>query len=143
MILAAMGGFSTGSTASLPRSGVPAVEMVFVLVEVLIVATVVVIAMIYDPSRPLRANYLLVAGGLVTMATADRVIAYLRSVDIESGDLWGGIGFIVGPLHGRVRDARAVASGAGIARTAAATLRSWFCPTAGSSGSQCCSRSTC
>jgi diguanylate cyclase (GGDEF)-like protein len=98
MILAAMSGFFTGSTASLPRSGVPSLEMVFVSVEVLIVATVVVIAMIYDPSRTLRANYLLVSGGLVMMATADRVIAYLRSVDIESGDLWGGIGFIVGPL---------------------------------------------
>ena len=98
MILAALSGFSTGSIASLPRSGVPAFEMVFVSVEVLIVATVVVIAMIYDPSRPLRANYLLVSGGLVIMASADRVIAYLRSVDIESGDLWGGIGFIVGPL---------------------------------------------
>lgn len=98
LILAAMGGFMTSSTASLPRSGVPAVEMAFVLAEVLIVAVVVVIAMIYDPSRPSRANYLLMAGGLVTMSSADRVIAYLRSVDIGGGDLWGGIGFIVGPL---------------------------------------------
>ena len=98
MILAAMGGFMTGSTASLPRSGFPAVEMAFVLTEVVIVATVVVIAMIFDPNRPLRTNYLLVSGGLVTMASADRVIAYLRSVNIEGGDLWGGIGFIIGPL---------------------------------------------
>lgn len=98
MILAAMGGFYSGSTASLPRSGVPAVEIAFVMAEVLIVAMVVVIAMIYDPSRPSRASYLLAAGGLVMMASADRVVAYFRSVDFDSGALLGGIGFIVGPL---------------------------------------------
>jgi diguanylate cyclase (GGDEF)-like protein len=98
IILAAMGGFHTGSTASLPRSGIPAVEMTFVLALVGLVAAVVVIAMIYDPSSPSRNNYLLLAGGLVMMATADRVIAYFRSVGIESGELWGGIGFVLGAL---------------------------------------------
>ena len=63
LILAAMSGFRTGSIAAVPRSGVAAVEILFVLVEVVIVATVVLIAMIYDPSRPSRANYLLIAGG--------------------------------------------------------------------------------
>lgn len=98
MILAAMGGFFTGSTASLPRSGIPAVEIAFVSAELLIVAAMVVIAMIYDPSRPLRINYLLLASGLVVMASADRIIAYFRSVGIETGELWGGIGLIVGPM---------------------------------------------
>ncbi|WP_006245563.1 putative bifunctional diguanylate cyclase/phosphodiesterase [Mycolicibacterium tusciae] len=98
LILAAMGGFNTGSTASLPRSGVTAVELGFVLAEVLLVAAVVVIAMIYDPSSPSRTNYLFMAGGLVTMAAADRVVSYLRSTDLDNGDLWGGIGFILGPL---------------------------------------------
>jgi len=97
MILAAMGGFSTGSTASLPRSGIPAVEIAFVSAELLIVAVVVVIAMIYDANRPQRVNYLFLASGLVLMASADRVIAYFRSVGIDSGEHWGGIGLILGP----------------------------------------------
>ena len=98
LILAAMSGFRTGSIAAVYRSGVAAVEIFFVLVEVVIIATVVLVAMIYDPSRTSRATYLLIAGGLVTMAAADRMIAYFRSVGIESGELWAGIGLIVGPL---------------------------------------------
>jgi diguanylate cyclase (GGDEF)-like protein len=98
LILAAMSGFRTGAIAAVPRSGVAAVEIVYVLLEVFIVAVVVLIAMIYDPGRPSRATYLLMAGGLVTMAAADRMVAYFRSVGMESGELWAGIGLIVGPL---------------------------------------------
>lgn len=98
LILAAMGGFGTQSTAALPRSGNAAVEIVFAVAELLLVGTAVVIAMVYDPSRPYRMNYLLLAGGLVSMAVADRVVTYLRSVGAESAELWGGIGFILGPL---------------------------------------------
>ena len=98
LILAAMSGFRTGSAAAFARSSVAAVEIAFVLAEVIIVAAVVLVAMIYDPSRPSRATYLLMAGGLVTMAAADRMVAYFRSVGLESGELWAGIGLIVGPL---------------------------------------------
>ncbi|MFI5507959.1 putative bifunctional diguanylate cyclase/phosphodiesterase [Mycobacterium sp. NPDC051804] len=98
LILAAMSGFRTGSIGAVPRSEIVAVEIFFVLVEVVIIAAVVLVAMIYDPSRPSRATYLLMAGGLVTMAAADRMIAYFRSVGIESGELWAGVGLIVGPL---------------------------------------------
>ena len=98
LILVAMGGFGTSSTASLPRSGVPVVDIVFAVAALLLVASAVVIAMIYEPGRPYRRNYLLLAGGMVTMAASDRVVAYFRSVGVEGGDLWGGIGLIVGPM---------------------------------------------
>ncbi|VEG52968.1 diguanylate cyclase/phosphodiesterase [Mycolicibacterium aurum] len=98
LILAAMGGFGAGSTASLPRSGIPAVEVVFAVAELMLVAAAVVIAMIYAPDRPYRRNYLLLATGLVTMAASDRLVAYFRSVGVEGGDLWAGIGLIVGPM---------------------------------------------
>ncbi len=98
LILAAMGEFGTSSTASLPRSGVPVLDVMFAVAELLLVATAVVIAMIYEPGRPFRRNYLLLASGLVTMAASDRVVAYFRSVGVDGGDLWGGIGLIVGPM---------------------------------------------
>lgn len=98
LLLAAMSGFRTGSIAAVPGSGAARVEIVYVLIEVFIVAALVLVAMIYDPSRPSRATYLLMAGGLVMIAAADRMVAYFRSVGIESGELWAGIGLIVGPL---------------------------------------------
>lgn len=98
LILAAMGGFGTSSTASLPRSGVHSLDIVFAVAELLLVAAAVVIAMIYAPGRPYRTNYLLLASGLVTMAASDRVVAYFHSVGVEGGDIWGGIGLIIGPM---------------------------------------------
>lgn len=98
LILAAMGGFGTKSTGALPRSGEPAVEMVFALSELLLVAAAVVVAMVYDAERPYRTNYLLLVGGLVTMAAADRIVTYLRAVDAVGAELWGGLGLILGPL---------------------------------------------
>lgn len=98
LILVVMGGFGAGSTESLPRSGVPSVEVAFAVTEVLLVAAAVVLAMFYEPGRPYRKNYLLLAGGILTMAASDRLVAYLRSVGVDGGDLWGGIGLIVGPM---------------------------------------------
>ncbi|OBK20710.1 diguanylate phosphodiesterase [Mycobacterium asiaticum] len=98
LILATLGGYGAGSTASLPRSGNPVFEVVFALGEVALVATVVLIAMVYDPNRPYRTNYLLLAGGLVFMAVSDRVIAYFQSVGLDRGQLIGGIGLILGPV---------------------------------------------
>ncbi|MDW5613817.1 MULTISPECIES: putative bifunctional diguanylate cyclase/phosphodiesterase [Mycolicibacterium] len=98
LILAAMGGFGTNSTASLPRSGVPAVDVAFAVAQLLLVAWAVVMAMVYEPGRPYRKNFLLLAGGLVMMAASDRVVAYFRSVGAEGGELWGGIGLIIGPM---------------------------------------------
>lgn len=98
LILAVMGDFGTSSTESLPRSGVPVIEVAFAVAELLLVAWAVVIAMIYEPGRRYRKNFLLLAAGMVTMAASDRVVAYLRSVQVEGGDLWAGVGFIVGPV---------------------------------------------
>lgn len=98
LILAAMGDFGTRSTDSLPRSGIPALDIVFAIAETLLVAWAVVTAMIYEPGRPYRKNYLLLAGGLVMMAASDRLVAYFRSIGVDGGDLWGGIGIIVGPV---------------------------------------------
>ncbi|OBG85800.1 diguanylate phosphodiesterase [Mycobacterium sp. E802] len=98
LILAAMGDFGTHSTASLPRSGVPTLDVIFAVAEVLLVAAAVVVAMVYEPGRPYRTNYLLLAGGLITMAASDRIVAYFRSVGAAGGDLWGGIGLVVGPV---------------------------------------------
>jgi diguanylate cyclase (GGDEF)-like protein len=98
LILAAMSEFGAQATAALPRSGIPAVEVVFAGAELLLMAVTVVIAMIYDPDRPYRMNYLLLAGGIVTMAVSDRVVTYLLFVGAEGAQLWGGIGFILGPL---------------------------------------------
>lgn len=98
LILAAMGGYGAASSASLPRSGIPLVEVVFALAEVMLVAVVVLIAMVYAPDRPYRTNYLLLAGGLVFMAISDRVIAYFRSIGALGGELLGGVGLILGPV---------------------------------------------
>ncbi|CAA0128561.1 putative signaling protein [Mycolicibacterium vanbaalenii] len=98
MILTVMGDFGAHSTGSLPRSGIPAVEITYSLLELLVVVAVMVMAMLYRPGQPYRANYLLLAGGLVTMAASDRVAAYLDRVGLEQGNSLGGIGFVIGPL---------------------------------------------
>lgn len=98
LILASMGGFGVGSPASLPRSGNSIVEVAFSLAVVIVVAASTLIAMVYKADRPYRTNYLLLAGGLVFMASSDRVIAYFRSVEAVGGERYGGIGLILGPV---------------------------------------------
>ncbi|CAM3173561.1 putative bifunctional diguanylate cyclase/phosphodiesterase [Mycobacterium intermedium] len=98
LILASFGGFGAGSPASLPRSGNPAVEVTFSVSVVVVVGVAVLVAMVYDAARPYRTNYLLLAGGLVLMAVADRVIAYFRSVGTAEGEVYGDIGLILGPV---------------------------------------------
>ena len=41
------------------------------------------------------------------------MVAYLRIVGVEGGDLWGGIGFILGPLLIAYADARTAAADGG------------------------------
>jgi diguanylate cyclase (GGDEF)-like protein len=55
-------------------------------------------AMVYRPNRPYRANGLMLTCGVVAIAASDRLQAYLHSVGIDDKDLWGGVGFILGPL---------------------------------------------
>ncbi|KRD14236.1 diguanylate phosphodiesterase [Mycobacterium sp. Root265] len=96
LILAVMSDLGTRFAASSTHMRV--LDVIFIGAEIFVVGTVVLIAMIYDPSRPNRTNYLLLAGGLLMMGTANRLLAYLRSVDMTDAELWVGIGLIVGPV---------------------------------------------
>jgi len=96
LILAVMSDLGTRFAASSTHMRV--LDVIFIGAEIFVVGTVVVIAMVYDPSRPNRANYLLLAGGLLMMGTSNRLLAYLRSVDMTEAELWVGIGLIVGPV---------------------------------------------
>lgn len=96
LILAVMSDLGTRFAASSTHMRV--LDVIFIGAEIFVVGTVVLIAMIYDPSRPNRTNYLLLAGGLLVMGTSNRLLAYLRSVDLTDAELWVGIGLIVGPV---------------------------------------------
>ncbi len=98
IILIAMGGLGAHSMSSLPRSGNAAVEVIFSIAELVVVVAAVVITMLYVPGQPYRAHYLLLAGGIVTMAASDRMRAHLDEVGVVNADLWSGVGFVVGPL---------------------------------------------
>jgi diguanylate cyclase len=96
LILAVMGGLTTRFTTSAP--GMRAIDLAYISAEIFVVGMVVVVAMIYDPGRPNRTNYLLLAGGLLMMGTANRLVSYFQSANIEGADLWGSTGLIVGPV---------------------------------------------
>jgi diguanylate cyclase (GGDEF)-like protein len=97
-ILVIIGGFGALSTSSWPRSAYPMVETAYSLLELVLVVFAIVIAMVYPQDRPYRANYLLLSCGVVVIVAADRVVAYLDSVGLESGRPWGGLGLVLGPL---------------------------------------------
>jgi diguanylate cyclase (GGDEF)-like protein len=87
-----------GTGASLPRSSNPGVVVAYAVTELIVVVVGVLMAVIYRADRAYRANYLLLAGGTVTLAASDRLIAYFDTVGVDGGDLWGGMGFVLGPL---------------------------------------------
>ncbi|MCT7661078.1 putative bifunctional diguanylate cyclase/phosphodiesterase [Mycobacterium deserti] len=84
--------------AAVPRSGSAPVALAYALLEAVVVVSATLITMRYQPDRPHRTNYLLLAGGVVVIAGSDRMVAYLHSVDETSGAVWAGIGFVLGPL---------------------------------------------
>lgn len=96
LILAVMSDLGTRFAAASP--GMRVLDVIFIGAEISVVGAIVLIAMIYDPGRPNRTNYLLLAGGLLLMGTANRLLAYLRSVDRTEAELWIGIGLIIGPV---------------------------------------------
>lgn len=98
LILAVMGDFGTSSMGTSPGPGVMPLDIVFTAAELVVIGMVVVVAMIYQPGRPLRTNFLLLAAGMLLMATSDRLVAYFRSLDLHGGELWSGIGLILGPV---------------------------------------------
>ncbi len=95
LILAVMSDLGTRFAASSPMTRL--LDVLFIGAEIFVVGTVMLIATIYDPARPNRTNYLLLAGGLLLMGVSNRLLAYLRSVDVTDAQLWVGIGLIVGP----------------------------------------------
>ena len=68
------------------------------VIELVVVVVAVLIAIVYRPDRPYRANYLLLSGGIVIVSASDRVVAYLRTIGVDGADLWGAFGFTLGPL---------------------------------------------
>ncbi|WP_422748746.1 putative bifunctional diguanylate cyclase/phosphodiesterase [Mycobacterium sp. WMMD1722] len=83
---------------ALPRSGNRYVDLGFVLLESGVVVVAIVMAMVYRPNRLYRANGLLLTGGVLAIAASDRLLAYLHSVGVNDQELWGGGGFVIGPL---------------------------------------------
>ncbi len=98
VILAVFAGVGALTGAALPRSGNTAVAITYSAIQLVVVVSAMLIAMLYRRDRPYRANFLLLAAGAVMLVASDRVIAYLRTVGFERGDLWGGIGFVLGLL---------------------------------------------
>jgi diguanylate cyclase (GGDEF)-like protein len=97
-ILAFIAGLGAMTGAALPRSQNTTVVVAYSLLELVVVVVAALMAMAYRRDRPDRVNYLLLSGGVLTIAASDRLAAYLQTVGVESGDLWGGVGFTLGPL---------------------------------------------
>jgi diguanylate cyclase (GGDEF)-like protein len=71
---------------------------VYALLELVVVVTAMLTMIAYREDRAYRANYLLLAAGVVTIASSDRMVTYFRTVGMEGGHLWGSIGFVLGQL---------------------------------------------
>lgn len=84
--------------AALPRSTNTEVVWGIAGVELITVVGAVLLAMWYPPYRPGRANYMLLAAAVITLASSDRLLAYLKSVGVTTLNLWVGIGFVLAPL---------------------------------------------
>jgi diguanylate cyclase (GGDEF)-like protein len=85
-------------SAAIPRSTNTAVVIGIAAVELAVVVGAVLVAMWYPPHRLGRANYMLLAAAVIILVSADRLLAYLRSVGVTSLDLWVGTGFVIAPL---------------------------------------------
>ncbi|WP_286199245.1 putative bifunctional diguanylate cyclase/phosphodiesterase [Mycolicibacterium sp. ELW1] len=85
-------------SSALPRSTNTAVIFSIAIVELVVVMVAVLLAMWYPPYRLGRANYMLLAAAAITLVSSDRLLAYLRSVDVTNLDLWIGTGFVFAPL---------------------------------------------
>jgi diguanylate cyclase len=97
-IFVLIAGFGDGTGEVLPRSNNTAVLIAYSVLECVVVVTAMLAAITYPPDRRYRRNYLLVALGVVLVASSDRLVAYLRSVGADGLELWGSVGFVLGPL---------------------------------------------
>jgi diguanylate cyclase (GGDEF)-like protein len=97
-MLVLISGFGDRTGAVLPRSENTAVLVAYAAIELVVVVTAVLTAIAYRANRLYRANFLLLACGVLTIAASDRMVIYLRTVGHEGGQLWGSIGFVLGQL---------------------------------------------
>ncbi len=97
-LLVVISGFGDRTGAVLPRSANTDVLVVYALLELVVVVTAMLTAITYRHDRAYRTNYLLLACGVVTIASSDRMVTYLRTIGLEGGQLWGSIGFVLGQL---------------------------------------------
>lgn len=95
-LLSYIAGYGGLAAAAFPRSNDPNVLLIYSLLQLCAVVAGVYFAILYRPGRPSRANCLLLTGGVMILAIADRMVAYFRTVGVENGDLWGGGAFVIG-----------------------------------------------
>lgn len=91
-------GFGDRTGEALPRSDNTAVLIAYSMLECAVMVTAMVMGITYRHERRYRGNYLLFASGVVLFASSDRLVAYLRSVGADGLELWGSVGFVLGPL---------------------------------------------
>lgn len=95
-LLSYIAGYGGLAAAAFPRSNNPAVLITYSLLQLCTVVAAVYFAIIYPAGRPYRANCLLLSGGVMVLTSADRMVAYFRTVDVGSGELWAGGAFVIG-----------------------------------------------
>jgi diguanylate cyclase len=83
---------------ALPRSTNTAVVVGIAAVELVVVVGAVLLAMWYPPYRANRANYMLLAAAVLTLASSDRLLAYFRGVGVTALNTWVGSGFVLAPV---------------------------------------------
>ncbi len=96
--LVVIAGSGSVTAAAVPRSDNRAVMVAYALVELVVVVAAVLMAMGFRADRPFRQNYMLLSTGVVMLASSDRLVAYLTTVGVERAALWGGFGFVLGPM---------------------------------------------
>ncbi|MGE2725922.1 putative bifunctional diguanylate cyclase/phosphodiesterase [Mycolicibacterium pulveris] len=95
-LLSYIAGYGGLAAAAFPRSNNPTVLLIYSLLQLCAVVAGVYFAILYRPGRPSRANCLLLTGGVMILTSADRMVAYFRTVGVQNGDLWGGGAFVIG-----------------------------------------------
>ncbi|MGU3499390.1 putative bifunctional diguanylate cyclase/phosphodiesterase [Mycobacterium sp. C31M] len=98
LILAVMANFETRTSRVSTPTGSAPLDIVFAAGELILVGVAVLIAMIYEPGRPGRTNYLFMAAGLMMAASGGRFAAYFVGIGLPGAELWGGAGLILGPV---------------------------------------------
>ena len=83
---------------ALSRSGGRPVTILYPLIDLIVVVTAVLLALAYRADRRYRANYMLLAAGVIMVVSSDRLVAYLASVGVDSARMWARAGFVLGPL---------------------------------------------